>query len=207
MAITPDDEELEKLFEDLARNIAKPGATNIVITDQVKDCFRITSIFSPTKGTASMLNPNTVEWKIDKLGETKSEGAELSFEVEHIGPCTGTVKVNEKIMYHDTEGNTVSFPSPEIRIECGSVLLPESCPEPIDITLDGCSDTIEFDAGELNMESLGRILQLDVTLRKVCPRKRVALAVLLNEIDSYGHEHKRGMKTVTVPAHTGGKMP
>ena len=53
------------------------------------------------------------------------------------------------------------------------------------------------------MESLGRILQLDVTLRKVCPRKRVALAVLLNEIDSYGHEHKRGMKTVTVPAHTG----
>lgn len=205
VAITPDDEELEKLFEDLARNIAKPGATNIVITDQVKDCFRITSIFSPTKGTASMLNPNTVEWKIDKLGETKSEGAELSFEVEHIGPCTGTVKVNEKIMYHDTEGNTVSFPSPEIRIECGSVILPESCPEPIDITLDGCSDTIEFDAGELNMESLGRILQLDVTLRKVCPRKRVALAVLLNEIDSYGHEHKRGMKTVTVPAHTGEK--
>lgn len=35
VAITPDDEELDKLFEDLARNISKPGATNIVITDTI----------------------------------------------------------------------------------------------------------------------------------------------------------------------------
>ena len=30
----------------------------------------------------------------------------------------------------------------------------------------------------------------------------VALAVLLYEIDSCGIEHKRGLKTITVPAHT-----
>lgn len=35
VVITPDDEELEKLFEDLAKNITKPGATDIVINDKI----------------------------------------------------------------------------------------------------------------------------------------------------------------------------
>lgn len=202
VSITPNDMELEKLFEDLAKNIAKPGATNIVITDRIADCFRITSIFSPTKGTASMLNANTVEWKIEKLGVKQSEGAELEFAVEHIGPCSGRIEVNENITYNDTEGNKVTFPSPVIDVDCDIVIQPESCPVPIDISVDGCSDTVEVDAGEIGMQSLGRILQLDVTLRNVCPHKRVALAVLLNEIDYYDNEHKRGMKIMTVPAHT-----
>lgn len=51
------------------------------------------------------------------------------------------------------------------------------------------------------MESLGRILQLDVTLKNVCPNRRTALAVLLFEVDEQGNEYKRGMKTITVPAH------
>lgn len=39
------------------------------------------------------------------------------------------------------------------------------------------------------------------TLHNVCPEKRVALAVLLSEVDEKGKEHPRGMKTVTVPVH------
>lgn len=202
VAITPDDEELEDLFGDLAQNIAKPGATNIVITDNVRPCFRILSLFSPTKGTASMVNATTVKWMIDKLGVTQSEGAVLEFEVQHIGPCTGDVEVNESTVYHDTEGNYVDFPSPSVNVECGIVIQPEDCPEPIDITVGGCSDAVEFDAGEMGMESLGRILKLDVTVRNVCPNKRVALAVLLNEVDSHGNEYSRGLKTITIPAHT-----
>lgn len=202
VAITPNDEELEKLFEDLARNIAKPGATNIVITDKVASCFRVTSLSSPTKGTASMVDANTVEWKIDELGVSQSEGAVFEFTVQHIGPCSGTVEVNESITYDDTEDNVVTFPSPKIEVDCDIVTLPEDCPEPIDVTVDGCTDTVEFDAGELGMESLGRIVQLDVTLRNVCPQKRVALAILLSEVDCKGCEHKRGMKTLTIPAHT-----
>lgn len=107
VAITPDDEELEDLFEDLARNIAKLGATDIVITDTVAPCFRITSLSSPTKGTASMTDANTMEWKIDELGVTQSEGASFEFTVEHIGPCSGTVEVNESITYEDKEDNAV----------------------------------------------------------------------------------------------------
>lgn len=202
VSITPDDEELEKIFEDLAKNIAKPGATNVVITDTVAPCFRITSLSSPTKGTASMVNATTVEWKIDELGAKSSEGAVFEFTVEHVGPCSGTVEVNESITYDDTEDNIVTFPSPTIEVDCGIDVCSESCPKPVDVCIDGCADTVEIDAGELYMESLGRILQLDITLRNVCPNKRIALAVLLNEVDSCGCEHKRGMKTLTIPAHT-----
>lgn len=201
VAITPDDAELENLFEDLAKNISKPGATNVVITDTVSPCFRITSLSSPTKGTANILNSNTVEWKIDQLGVTQSEGAVFEFAVQHVGSCTGNVEVNESITYTDSESNVVTFPTPTIDVDCDIVILPEICPTPMDVTIDGCTDTVEFDAGELGMESLGRIVQLDVTLRNVCPHKRVALAAILHEVDSMGNEYKRGMKTMAIPAH------
>ena len=110
VAITPDDAELEDLFEDLAQNIAKPGATNIVLTDHVASCFRITTLYTPDKGTASLIDSNTVEWKIEELGVSQSEGAVLEFAVEHIGPCSGTVEVNADIDYTDDEDNVVSFP-------------------------------------------------------------------------------------------------
>lgn len=202
VAITPDDAELEDLFENLARNISNPGATNVVVTDTVSPCFRITSVSMPTKGTASLLNANTVQWQIDELGVTQSEGAVLEFNVEHIGPCSGTVAVNESISYDDAEGNVVVFPSPTLDVTCDVIVLPEICPEPVELSIDGCEDTLEFDAGELGMESLGRIVQLSVTLQNVCPNRRVALAAILTEVDDQGMEYKRGMKTVLVPAHT-----
>ena len=202
VAITPDDEELEEIFRDLAQNISKPGATDIVIKDTVVSCFRITEISSPTKGTASMSGTNTVIWKIDKLGVNASEGASFEFTVTHVGSCEGTVEVNECIEYHDAEYNHVVFPSPTIEVDCGTEVCPEGCPIEADLTVDGCTDTIEFDAGDLVMDSLGRIVQVDVTLRSVCPNRRVALAVLLSELDNLDVEHKRGMKTMTIPAHT-----
>ena len=87
VAITPDDADLEDLFEDLAENISKPGATNIEITETVNPDFVITS------------------------------------------------------------------------------------------------------------------MQLDVNLKNVCPRKRVALAIALSEDDQQGNEYQSGTKTLTIPAH------
>ncbi|MDE6593117.1 MAG: VWA domain-containing protein [Oscillospiraceae bacterium] len=202
VAITPNDAELENLFEDLANNITKTGATNIVLRDTVAPCFRITSLINPAVGSATMVDSNTVEWNIPALGVSGSEGAALQFNVQHVGECTGTVPVNESVSYSDDEGNIVTFPSPEIDVDCGIVVIPESCPIPVDISAEGCSDTIEFDAGNIILESTGRILQLDVTVQNVCPGKRVALAVILNETDPEGNEYRRGMKTMTVPAHT-----
>ena len=202
VVISPSDEELEKIFEDLAQNISKPGAKNVIITDTVNSCFKITSLSTPEKGTASLVDSTTVEWKIDELGVNKSEGAFLEFTVQHVGDCVGTVEVNESVSYDDASGNVVNFSSPEIDVECGTVIIPEPCPTAVEKTAQGCDDSVEFDAGDIYLESLGRIVQVDVTLRNVCPNKRVALAVLLYEVDGEGNEHKRGLKTITVPAHT-----
>lgn len=54
VAVTPDDADLEDLFADLAANISKPGATNIVIHETVNPDFVIESVNLPTKGTATV---------------------------------------------------------------------------------------------------------------------------------------------------------
>ena len=154
------------------------------------------------KGSASLLNEPPLQWKIDELGTKASEGASLEFTVKHIGSCSGTVKVNNYVSYEDKDLNIASFPSPEIEINCGDAVFPERCPTPVSIPLGGCEDAIEFDGGDINLESLGRILQLDMTIKNVCPNRRVALAVIITEVDRYGIEHNRGIKTMTIPAHT-----
>lgn len=201
VAITPNDEELEKIFEDLAKNIVKPGATEIKIKETVNPCFQIVSITAPQTGTAMLLNADSLEWKIAQLGVSHTETAELEFTVQHIGSCTGTIEVNESIAYSDNENNKVVFPSPKIKIDCGTIVTPEECPVPVTVCFDGCEDSVEFDAGEIALQSPGRLLRLDVTLRNVCPGKRVALAVILTEDCACGRELPRGIKTLTVPAH------
>lgn len=199
--ITPDDEELEKLFAELAENISKPGATNIVIDEIINDDFKIISTQQPTKGTVSMLNSTTLQWKISSLGTTANEGATLEFVIQHIADTPGIKEVNHSITYTDTEHNDVDFPNPEVTVSCGIVVKPEKCPDPVNVEINGCEDSVVFDAGDLFMESLGRILQIDVKIKNVCPHRRVALAVILNEVDDKGLEHQRGLKTITVPAH------
>ena len=202
VAITPTDADLEDLFEDLAANISKPGATNIVIDEVVNSDFIITSILMPTKGVASMINPTTLKWTIDELGTTGNEGATLEFLIRHTADTSGTKLVNEAITYTDSENNQATFPKPEVTVDCGSVVRPEPCPLPVDVTVDGCEDSVVFDAGNVYLESTGRILQLDINLKHVCPNRRVALGVILTEVDQEGNEHQRGMKTMTIPAHT-----
>lgn len=201
VVITPDDEDLEELFEELAKNISKPGATNIVIDEIINDDFEILNIQQPSKGTVSMLNSTTLQWKIDELGTTANEGASLEFTIHHIAGTPGIKEVNDAITYTDTENNEVDFPNPTVDVTCGIVVKPEDCPEPLDVEIKGCEDAVVFDAGDLYMESLGRILQVDVRIKNVCPGRKVALAVILNEVDKYGLEHQRGLKTMTIPAH------
>lgn len=85
--------------------------------------------------------------------------------------------------------------------ETDNTTFTEACPPAHDITLAGCRDAMEFDAGDVVLEGPGRILQLTVKLKNVCPNRRVALAVILSEVDDKGEEHKRGLKTLVIPAH------
>ncbi len=74
---------------------------------------------------------------------------------------------------------------------------------PIAVTVDGCADSLIFDLGNTYLESVGRILQFDLTIKNVCPHKRVALAIILTEDDEDNIPQFRGMETVTIPAHEG----
>lgn len=201
VAVTPDAADLEELFAELAANISKTGATNIVIDEVVTSDFVITGSLNPSKGSAAMLNSTSLRWTIPELGVSASESAVLEFFVRHVGTEPGTKLVNESITYSDDEGNVVTFPKPTVSVECDVVVHPEPCPEPVDLSIDGCTDSIVVDMGDTYLESLGRIIQLDVTIKNVCPRKRVALAVILTEVDEDGMEYQRGMKAMTIPAH------
>ena len=117
VAVTPDDAELEDLFADLAANISKPGATNIVIDEIVSPDFTIISVLSPSKGTAMILNARELQWKIPELGVKGNEGASLEFIVRHVGQTSGTKLVNQSITYTDTEGNAVTFPTPSVTVD------------------------------------------------------------------------------------------
>lgn len=201
VAVTPDADDLENLFAAFAANISKPGATNIVIDEAVTEDFQIISVLSPEKGTVVRVNDTTLQWKIPELGVAGNEGAALEFLIRHVGQISGTRVVNESISYSDEEGNIVVFPNPTVEVNCGPVVNPEPCPPPVNLTVEGCQDSVVIDMGDTYLESLGRIVQLDVTIKQVCPNKRVALAIILTEVDSQGTEHPRGMKTMTIPAH------
>ena len=201
VAVTPDPAELEELFADIAQSISKPGATGIVVDEVVHSDFQITSILTPQKGDATLMGPNTIRWTIEELGATDVETATLEFYVRHIGETGGTKPVNQSITYTDREKQDVSFPDPKVLVDCGVVTTPEGCPEPVEVTMDGCQDFVSVDLGDTYLQSQGRILEVRATLHNVCPDKRVALAVLLSEVDEKGKEHPRGMKSVTVPVH------
>ena len=143
-----------------------------------------------------------MQWKIDELGVSGNEGASLEFYIRHTAQDSGTKKVNQSITYSDTEGNAVTFPDPSVTVDCGVVITPELCPVPIDFTADGCEDFLTVDLGDTYLESTGRIVELSVTIKNVCPNRRTALGIILTETDCSGKEHTRGIKAITVPAHS-----
>ena len=164
--------------------------------------FVITGIQPPAKGSASLLDSRSLRWEIPQLGVSSSESAALEFQVRHVGSTSGLREVNQSIAYQDAEGNLVSFPTPAVSVDCDIVVCAEPCPTPADLTVKPCSDWVVADLGEVDLQSQGRVLDLSVTIKQVCPGRRVALAAILTEVDACGNEHRRGMKVLAVPAHS-----
>ena len=52
-----------------------------------------------------------------------------------------------------------------------------------------------------NEDSLGRMLDVTMTLCNVCPGRRCAVGMQLTELDDRGNEYQRGFRAITVPAH------
>lgn len=67
-----------------------------------------------------------------------------------------------------------------------------------EIVFDACDDIKNCDIGNFDVDETGKILRLSLTLKDVCPRKRVALAVMLYELDSRNKKYERGLKIITI---------
>lgn len=201
VSIAPDSSELEQLFADLAANISVPGATDIVINEVINPDFIITGTPTASVGTISMLTGTSFRWNISQLGSTSTESATVRFTIKHNATTSGIKNIDQSISYTDNEGNTASFANPSVFVDCQSVVPVDLCSTPIDIPLTGCNEFIQFDAGNLELNDTGRILQLDVNLLNVCPDRRVALAVILTELDPNNEIQPRGMKTFVIPPH------
>lgn len=66
------------------------------------------------------------------------------------------------------------------------------------------SKSIDVTTSCQNDENTGRILDVCMTLRNVCPGRRSALGVTVVEADEKGREYPRGFRTVSIPAHNAG---
>ena len=82
-------------------------------------------------------------------------------------------------------------PTEEYCEECGA-----SRPCNDDIYFEKCEDHKVCHIGDTVMEGQGRILDLTMCLKNVCPGKRVAVGIALSELDPRGNEYPRGMKDV-----------
>ena len=169
VAIAPTPADLEEIFAELAANLTKPGATDLKIVEEVNPDFEITEILPPDKGTVEQQTDTKLTWRMDSLGVDAVESATLSFLIRHRSDTGGLKLVNQSIQYTDAQGNLVVFPDPTVRVGCDVIIHPEPCPTPVDVTVEGCTDAVVVDAGEIALDSVGRILQVDVTVKDVCP--------------------------------------
>ncbi|MDO5378370.1 MAG: hypothetical protein Q4G52_08550 [Clostridia bacterium] len=64
-----------------------------------------------------------------------------------------------------------------------------------------CEEVKETELASIEPEHSGKVLLVDMTLRNVCPCRRVAVGYHVSELDASGNEHSRGFKTLTVPPH------
>ena len=204
VASTNDAFALNQVFAQIAGQVVKAGALNAVLQETLNPDFKIVGINTISNGTAVIQDPQNLKWEVDVLGASAPETAVLSFNVMHIGVTGGEKAVNQSLLYTDQQGQTLDFPSPLVKVSCtDTVIYPEPCPIPADITVDGCKDSVQASVGSTVLTGLGRIVQVDATVKNVCPDKQIAVAVILTETDALGVEHTRGSKTLLIPAQGG----
>ena len=207
VAYAEDAAQLDRAFRQIAAEVILAGARDAVIQEQLTPDFKILKVHDPDVGTVEITGAQTLTWNIGSTGfGEQPDFTYLSFDIQHIGTAEGTLPVNQSVVYSDREGSTLEFPSPTVEVTCsggGTEIYPEPCPGPTAITVPGCQDAVRSELTPVSLLSLGRIVQMDVTLMAVCPGKRVAVSIILTETDETGKKHPRGVKHILIPAQTG----
>lgn len=204
IAYAADPAELEGLFSGIGAAIIEAGALDAVISEELNPDFEILQAYAPSEGRVMVKGPHSLEWKLDYVGITPADRVSLAFDIMHTGAQGGIKAVNRSIEYRDRAGSALTFPAPTVEVDCSeAAVFPEPCPPPFEFAAEGCRDAVTVALPEVQLASLGRIVQVDVTLKHVCPDRRIAAAVILTELDADGAEHASGVKSVLVPAQTG----
>lgn len=71
------------------------------------------------------------------------------------------------------------------------------------VYFDSCETTRVEVLPNMQLDEDGRVLEVTMTLLSICPNRRVAVGIMLTEVDSAGNEHPRGFKAFVVDAHQG----
>lgn len=191
---------LQQVLCNLADSISSPGPTEAYIYEKVTSDFQIISISIPSHGSATLTSPRSLRWDIGSIGQDKSELISLTFRIKHISSRTGDLSVNQSIHYYDNNCNSITFSDIIIKVasdDCDKVLA-EPSQTKTNFTIDSCVDSKTQNLNSYEMQSLGRVLQLNVRLKNVCPHKKISLAVILYELDENNKKYPRGMKTFIV---------
>lgn len=64
--------------------------------------------------------------------------------------------------------------------------------------VDGCCEQVNRDLGLINIANLGQIINVSLTLRNVCPNRKIAIAITLVEIDQCCREHQRAFRVFEI---------
>ena len=197
---TNDPAKITELFNSVAYDVIKVGAADAVITEEIDPNFKISKINTVSDGTANITSPQTLVWTMGTVGVGDDDKVALSFDIEYIGNTGGTYNVNKSIMYSDRAGGELDFPAITLDVDCDSIIVnPDECGTATSFQVDGCADSTVINGNDTTIKDLGRIVQVDVPIKNVCPNKRLAVGVILTEIDSGNIEHNRGMKTLLIP--------
>ena len=200
-------ESMATTFDLVGNRLVAGNTVNAVLNSSVSEDFEILQVVSSSQGTAVVTAPRTLQWQVGDLGLTGPETAELIYEIRHTGTILGKKPATiANLLTSDLEAEReIADPELIVIAACGAggVYVPEGCPKPVEIRVPACADAVMADLGAIGLASLGRVVRVDFRLKGVCPGKRVAVTVLLEELDSQGAAMPRGVKHLLIPARTG----
>ena len=206
LSINVGGERMNVVFDRVGQQLAETSVLDAALLSQVPADFEFSRVISTTHGTA-VHDAGQVNWTIGALGSPQEVTATLIYEITHTADTTGKKPA--------TAGNTLTaggisyaVDDPELFITpecsgCEGIDVPEGCPEPTPFTIPSCKDAVHVALEPTGIASQGRIAQLDLTLKAVCPKKRVAVSITLMEVAPDGTELPRGVKHILVPAQVG----
>ena len=200
-----DKEKIRKMFLTIVTDTVEPAAGDILIREELNPDFKLTKMDVPTMGSVEMINAQTFLWTIKEAGlKEEPEKISLKYEIMNIGCVGGIKKLSRSTDYNDCADNCPDFPNPEVELLCDSdVYFPEECPTAMEFTVESCEDAVNISLNDVELHSLGRIVQVNVTIKDVCPGKRIAVGVFLSEMNPCNQEVRRGVKMFTVPPLNG----